>query len=52
MLVYTIWTGNVRILNMPESTEICPNMGKYCSIRVIKDVTLQICLNMREILRA
>ena len=39
-LVYTFWTGNARTLNMPESTELCPNVGKYSSIRVTKNVTL------------
>ena len=28
-LVYSISTGNARLLNMPESAEICPNVGKY-----------------------
>ena len=39
VLVYTIWSGNARILNMPEFTEICHNVGKYFSIIVIKNVT-------------
>ena len=39
-LVYTIWTGNAGILNMPESTEIYPNAGKYSSTGVTKNVTL------------
>ena len=51
-LVYTFWTGNARTLNMPESTELCSNVGKYSSICVTKNVTLSICLNMRETLRA
>ena len=38
-LVYTIWTGNARILNMPEYTEIYSNVGKYSSINVTKNVT-------------
>ena len=40
VLVYTIWIGNARILNMPESTEIYPNVGKYSSVNVTKTVTL------------
>ena len=28
VLVYTIWAGNARILNIPESTELCPNVGQ------------------------
>ena len=52
VLVYTSWTGNARILNMPESAEICPNVGKYSSIKVITNVTSWICMNTREILRA
>ena len=43
MLVYTIWTGNARVLNMPESieiSEISPNVGKYSSINITKNVTL------------
>ena len=51
-LVYTIWTVNERTLNMPESTGICTNVGKYSSIRVTRNVILRICLNIREILRA
>ena len=47
-LVYIIWAGNARILSMPDSTEISPNVGKYNSICV----TLRICLNMRETLLA
>ena len=37
---------------MPESAEICPNLGKYSSVSVTKNLTLSICLNMREALRA
>ena len=48
VLVYTIWTGNARILDMPESTEIYPNLGKYFSISLTKNVTSWICLNIRE----
>ena len=29
MLFYTIWIGDVRILNMPESAEICPNVVTF-----------------------
>ena len=36
----SIRTGNAKILNMPESAEICPNVGKYFSISVTKIVTL------------
>ena len=39
-LVYTFWTGNARTLNMPESPELCSNVGKYSSICVTKNVTL------------
>ena len=39
-LVYTFWTGNSRTLNMPESSQICLNVGKYSSINVTKKVTL------------
>ena len=46
--VCTISAGNARILNMPKSAEICPNVGKYSSICV----TLWLCLNMCETLRA
>ena len=46
VLEYTVWTGNASILNMPESAEICQNVGKYSSI----SVTLWICLK-RETLR-
>ena len=35
------------ILNMPESTEICPNVGKYSSISVIKNEISTIYLYMR-----
>ena len=52
VLVYTIWTGKTRILNMPESTEIYPNMGKYSSINETKNVTLWIYLHMCETLWA
>ena len=48
VLVYIIWAGNVMILDIPESTKICPNVAKYASTCV----TLWICLNMRETLRA
>ena len=51
-MVYTICAGKERILNMLESAEICPNMGKYSSISVTKNITLWICLNMRETLRS
>ena len=45
VLVYTIWTSNVRILNMPQSAEICPNVGKYSLISVTtKIITLWICV--------
>ena len=37
---------------MPESTEICPGVGKYSSMIVIKNVTSLVCPNMRETLRA
>ena len=39
-LVYTILISNGRTLNMPESTEICPNVGKYSLIRVTRNVIL------------
>ena len=29
VVLYIIWTGSARILNMSESAEICPNVGKY-----------------------
>ena len=48
MLIYAIWTGNIRTLNMYESAEIYPNVGKHVSIYV----TLWICLIMRETSRA
>ena len=38
--------------DMPQSTEIYPNVGKYSSINVTKNKTLWICLHMRETLRA
>ena len=31
VLVYTIWASDARVLNMPESAEIFPNVGKYSS---------------------
>ena len=39
-LVYTIWISNGRTLNMSESIEICPNVGKYSLIRVARNVIL------------
>ena len=42
--VLVFGTGNDRILNMPESSEICANVDKY----VWLSVTLWICLNMRK----
>ena len=29
VLLYVIWTGNAKMLNMSESAEICPNVGKH-----------------------
>ena len=34
VLLYIIWIVNARILNMFESAEICPNVGKHASICV------------------
>ena len=35
VLFYMIWTGNARILNMPEYADKIPNVGKYDSIWLI-----------------
>ena len=32
MLVYTIWSDDATILNMPESAEIYKNMGNFKNI--------------------
>ena len=40
VMVYTIWSGNARIVNMPECTEIYPYVGKHSSINETKNVTL------------
>ena len=48
VLVYTVWTGNTRILNISESVEIWANVSKCLSISVTKNLTLWIYLNMRE----
>ena len=34
-LVYFIWASNTTILNLPESAEKFPNVGKFSSICVI-----------------
>ena len=34
VLLYIIWICNARILNMFESAEICPYVGKHASICV------------------
>ena len=44
VLIYTIWTGSARILNITEFFEIYTKVGQYSSICV----TLWICLNMCE----
>ena len=46
VLLSTIWTS--KILNIPESVDICPNVGKYSTICI----TLWICLDMPETLLA
>ena len=48
VLVYTVWTGNTRILNILESVEVWANVSKCLSISVTKNLTLWIYLNMRE----
>ena len=32
VFVNIIWSGNARILNMPEFPEICPNVSQYASV--------------------